>query len=100
LIGEESAPWTLDGVFRGHYCAHAAKLCRLSGIDVANPRVRVGASQNPPDERAGKLNISDKLGFAGDFVEPFDSLNTPADDGKFFWCWHLDYLSVIALTPA
>src|SRR5919108_2272418 len=44
LIGEEGSPGTLDGVFGSHYSAHAAKLRRFACVDVANPRMRVGAS--------------------------------------------------------
>ena len=53
LIGEESSPGTFDGVFRRDHGAHAAKLCRFTGIDVADARVRIGASQNSPNQRAG-----------------------------------------------
>ena len=89
LIGEERAPGPLDGVFGGDDGAHAAKFFGFARIDMADPRVRIGASQNFPDQHAGKINIGDELRFAGDFVEAFDPLDPLADDGKFFCFCHI-----------
>ncbi len=59
------------------------KLFGFARIDVADARVGKRAAQNFADQHAGKINVGDVLGVAGDLVEAFDPLNTFADDGKF-----------------
>jgi hypothetical protein len=58
---------------------------------MADTRVRVGATQNLSDKHSGKVNVSDVLRVAGDFVETFDPLNTLSDDGKIFCFRHIQY---------
>ena len=84
LIGEERAPRPLDRVFGGDDRAHAGKFFGFARVDVADPRVGKRAAQNFADQHAGKINVGDVLGVAGDLVEAFDPLNAFADDGKFF----------------
>ena len=89
LIGEERAPRPLDRVLGGDDRAHAGKFFGFARIDVADPSMGKRAAQNFADQHAGKINVGDVLGVAGDLIEALDPLNAFADDGKLLWVCHI-----------
>ncbi len=84
LICKERSPGAFDRILGSNDRAHAGKLRRFTGIDAADPRMRIRASQHSANQRAGKLNVGDKFRFAGNLVETFHTLNALSDDGVFF----------------
>jgi hypothetical protein len=50
------------------------------------------AAQDFAGQHSGQIDIRDKFRVAGDFVETFDPLHAPADDGEFFCLCHDDIL--------
>src|SRR3990170_8609405 len=53
--------------------------------------MRKRAAKDFTDQHVGEINVRDELRIAGDFVEPFDSLNALADDGELFCFRHNQY---------
>ena len=88
LIGKKRAPGSFDSIFSGDHGAHAANFFRLAGVDAADPRMRERAAQHFADKHIGKKNIRDEFRITSDLVEPFDSLNAPADDRELFCFCH------------